>query len=179
MGLERIRRDLNDAVQEGLIRHVRLNLLVFLAGANHGDADGVLEVSRCFELAQAVLLRHGLCGLVLIQETQEGGDEPGDAALAQGMVLVDGGGHELHAGELHALEVGVVVLVAVHVQVARQEGGHDGALVQGRVLVVDDLAEELPGVAVADRVGAEGAQRVLEFVVLAQARASTRPATAP
>lgn len=48
------------------------------------------------------------------------------------------------------------------------------ALVQVRVLVVDDLAEELPGVAVADRVGAEGAQRVLEFVVLAQARALPR-----
>ena len=36
-------------------------------------------------------------------------------ALAQGVVLVDGGGDELHAGELHALEIGVVVLVAVHV----------------------------------------------------------------
>lgn len=179
MGLERIRRDLNDAVQEGLIRHVRLNLPVFLASPKHCNADSMTEVRRGFQLARAIVLRHRLCRLILTQETPEGGDEPGDAALAQGMVLVDGGGHELHAGELHALEVGVVVLVAVHVQVARQEGGHDGALVQGRVLVVDDLAEELPGVAVADRVGAEGAQRVLEFVVLAQARASTRPATAP
>ena len=95
-------------------------------------------------------------------------------ALAQGVVLVDGGGDELHARELHALEVGVVVLVAVHVQVARQEGGHDGALVQVRVLVVDDLAEELPGVAVADRVRAEATQGILEFAVLAQARALPR-----
>ena len=90
------------------------------------------------------------------------------------MILVDGGGDELHAGELHALKVGVVVLVAVHVQVARQEGGHDGALVQVRVLVVDDLAEELPGVAVADRVRAEATQGILEFVVLAQTRALPR-----
>ena len=96
------------------------------------------------------------------------------AALGQGVVLVDGGGDVLHAGELDTLKVGVVVLVAVHVQVARQEGRHDGALVQGSFLVVDDLAEELPGVAVADRVGAEGAQRVLEFVILAQARALPR-----
>ena len=95
VGLERIRRDLDDAIQEGLIRHVRLNLLVFLAGANHGDADGVLEVSGCFELARAVLLRHGLRGLVLIQETPEGGDEPGDAAL--GHVDVPGPEHVVDA----------------------------------------------------------------------------------
>ena len=152
MGLERIRRDLNDAVQEGLIRHVRLNLPVFLASPKHCNADNMTEVRRGFQLARAIVLRHRLCRLILTQETPEGGHEPGDAALAQGVVLVDGGGHELHA-----LEVGVIVLVAVHVQVARQEGGHDGTFVQVRVLVVDDLAEELPGVAVADRVGAEAA----------------------
>ena len=45
---------------------------------------------------------------------------------------------------------------------------------QVRVLVVDDLAEELPGVAVADRVRAEAAQGILEFVVLAQTRALPR-----
>ena len=82
------------------------------------------------------------------------------------MILVNGGGNELHARELDTLKVRVVVLFSLHVQVTRQEGGQDSTLVQVRILVVDDLTEELPGVSVADRVSAEAAQGILELVVL-------------
>lgn len=41
------------------------------------------------------------------------------AALSEGMILIDGGGYQLYAGELDYLEVGVIVLVPFHMQVAR------------------------------------------------------------